>query len=137
MNKIRVLELAGLMYGLAAQEESGVGRLYNQRQFGHGMEKGANGYACGTTGCIAGWASLLYGGHDERDTYDAEAKAWLDLSRNQANQLFSSEALLSPAIEYTDLDAVRVSPEEAAKVLTYLALTGCVDWGAARRRPTA
>ena len=132
-NKIRVLELAGIMAAIGAQEDAGGEYVYNQRQYGIHLWKSRSSYLCGSPGCISGWACYAAGVKSESYPETA-AREWLGLSRTQASRLFAAEALLSPRSEYRDLDAVRVRPEEAAKVLTHLALTGDVDWGVARRR---
>lgn len=90
-----------------------------------------SGHSCGTTACIGGHAVALAtreslesliaadGITKGRHLHD-EARDWLEISDDQAHQLFYS----SPCgVSFSD-----VTPQQAVNTLRHLALTGYVDW---------
>lgn len=107
------------------------------------------GHQCGTTACIAGWASLhvtkegtllskgrtsneIYEVADELDgtdlsTYATAAQNILGLDDDQAALLFEPMNFG----DHGNHDWDEVTPRQAAKVLRHLVKTGDVDWGVA------
>lgn len=83
------------------------------------------GINCGTSACIGGTACLLAG---SRDTClaDQDARAFLDISCEQSEELFY-------AWKYRDLRALRlneITRRHAIRTLEHLRDTGNVDWSA-------
>ena len=89
---------------------------------------------CGTAGCIAGWATLLYGEMYHSNTPSEFAQGYLGLNDDNAHDLFM------PNEHEEDMDDdynagrviyAQINAGMAAKVLRHLATTGDVDWNQA------
>ena len=81
-------------------------------------------YHCGTSHCIAGWATWLFAEGDARLAESPEmAQELLGLTNDQADNLF-----YPPAWQLAGKFWEEITAPHAAKVIDHLISTGEVDW---------
>ena len=121
MHKKRVVAVADLMERIWAQERASGVALYSQLYWGRLLEEQPNGaLACGTPGCVGGWALHLAGSRVRRWSMMRQAASrWLDLTFDEGDKLFDCFPLGPHR---------RVTARRAAKVLRHFADTGKINW---------
>lgn len=91
MDRERMIKLAEHIEAQEHVRVSGSARhaaeLGDRKLIGFNMEDWVTDHDCGSTGCIAGWAVVLFDGNPE-DDIEEQAADLLDLSRRQSNDLF-------------------------------------------------
>ena len=89
---------------------------------------------CETAGCLAGWATLLYGTPNDSMHPNGFAERHLELNENEAHDLFTPEEHDEDDSDDNNANRViyaQINAGMAAKVLRHLANTGDVDWNQA------
>ncbi len=151
MNIVAINALAGLLENIPSRFEQGFNMssyLATQGDEAFDEDHTNVGHHCGTTACIAGWASsflqrdgtllnearthaqmaLMHSdgiGHPSWNTHAGLAAGLLGLDSEEAERLFEP---MNTDFERDDIEWSEVSPRQAAKVLRHLAKTGEVDW---------
>jgi hypothetical protein len=124
MNKENILKVADAIENATLTKDHGIG--FNMAYFfeSSGHLEDHTHQECGTTACIAGWASLIsekeVAARDDPDVMEDVAMEYLGLSNMQAVDLFYARCVRKPMADITQAEAVRV--------LRHLAETGKVDW---------
>lgn len=88
-----------------------------------------SGHGCGTTACIAGWATLASGAYQHKSVVEENAydygRRYFGIDRDQASALFSGSPLITDGVH--DPHAVPTS-EMAVLTLRHFAMTGEISW---------
>lgn len=116
MNKANIHQVAN-----AIEDKSIAGLGFHMNYF-----MSANpGAGCGTVACIAGWCNLI-NGNDINQSSFYFAQKWLDLSYEEADNLFYANQHPGWATSYSVLEDI--TAEQAVRTLRHLAETGEIDW---------
>ena len=136
MNIGNILKVADAIEGATVPDLG----FYMGAWIGKDGDADRSGRGCGTTACVAGWAFVVENGFEPREYEDnvcAIAAQYFGLDSDTADCLFV------PTADWLDKDnwdpetfrfpITDATPEEAARVLRNLAITGKVDWEAAMK----